>query len=389
MSFVDKIKKFFEEDRSQVDINKNNSSETNLSIEEISEKLEAKKKENAGKVDKLKGDIGSKIKEFDREIEESIEILEKIDLSKRKEQEKIKIINLDNLNLYISHIKRLVEDLEKIENKDTQEYLNGIFSSLNIFNKTSHSAYEKATILIGKELAETRDKIRKFSWEINEIAKVNKPLFDEVKSINNIEILFKEINSNSEYLSELNKNLRDISSSITNSKNEIPAIEKRISQIKESEAYKKDQVEKDILLKKSEELDKKIYSTKERINMKNLAKIYHSDKKKMQVLQNYSSNFRASLEADSELEILKLITDEQHIKELNDIVEEINNLNKTNKTESEMQISSIEDSKRKLQEEISTLDGNLSEETRKKDRLESKNKDLEEQILSISKTLSI
>jgi len=391
MGFLDKIKKALEEAQevqaSRSETSTGNQLDINITIEQISDKLNAKIKENLEKSEKIRKEIENRVNEFKNEIDSSIEILEKIDLSKKKEHERIKTITLENLHLYRSQLNRLIVSLEKIGNQKPQDYLIKLFSAINGFNKSSRMAFEKATILIGKELAETKLKIKRFADDINNIVKNNRFFFEKEKSINNLSKLFKEFKENKNYLLELNNSIKNMNIEINDLKEECVNLNKKISNIKESEKYKKDMAEKQKIEKKAEDLNKNLLSIKEKMNLKNLARQYHSDKDKLQLIQSYSSNFKSSLDSDKELEILELITDDEIKDSLKGLIKEIEDLNKNKTTKSEQEITSLEENLKKIQEKTSLSENSLIDEEKKKEKLEIKNKDIEKEIKSLASSL--
>jgi len=391
MGFLDKIKKALEEAQeaqaSRSKTSTGNQLDINITIEQISDKLNAEIKENLEKSEKIRKEIENRVNEFKNEIDSSIEILEKIDLSKKKEHERIKTITLENLHLYMSQLNRLIVSLEKIGNQKPQDYLIKLFSAINGFNKSSRMAFEKATILIGKELAETKLKIKRFADDINNIVKNNRFFFEKEKSINNLSKLFKEFKENKNYLLELNNSIKNMNIEINDLKEECVNLNKKISNIKESEKYKKDMAEKQKIEKKAEDLNKNLLSIKEKMNLKNLARQYHSDKDKLQLIQSYSSNFKSSLDSDKELEILELITDDEIKDSLKGLIKEIEDLNKNKTTKSEQEITSLEENLKKIQEKTSLSENSLIDEEKKKEKLEIKNKDIEKEIKSLASSL--
>src|SRR3989344_2611093 len=116
MQWLDKIKGIFKEER-VVESKKPES----ISFEDIYSKVEDKVKENSIREDNLKKQISDRINQFDYELNRALESLEKIDLSGRKEHEKIKLVVTENLNLYISQLKRLIYNLKNIEYIKTKD----------------------------------------------------------------------------------------------------------------------------------------------------------------------------------------------------------------------------------------------------------------------------
>src|SRR3990172_2327936 len=95
MSFLDKIKNLFE-DRTEPEAEKI----SHISISELPAKVESLMNNKQELNQKLKKQIKERISKFETESGNAIKSLANIDLSKRKEYERIKLIVRDNLNLY-------------------------------------------------------------------------------------------------------------------------------------------------------------------------------------------------------------------------------------------------------------------------------------------------
>src|SRR3989344_8912573 len=104
-----------------------------VKIEELPSKLESKINELTALKEQIKDAISKRVSDFEVEANEKIKSLEDIDISKRKEYDKIKIIVKENLNLYISHLKRTIDNLRDAEKEEIERYINRLFHALNEF----------------------------------------------------------------------------------------------------------------------------------------------------------------------------------------------------------------------------------------------------------------
>ena len=187
MSFIDKIKRFFESPQPGAGAEADNGNAGNVihirvdEPDELPLKVGALVKANGAKNQALREQIEQKIAVFESDAGKSIEILRNVNLSKRNEYEKIKTTVLDNLHQYIDYMRKLLGELIKLNNGAEQEladYFGKIFSSLNEFTKASYVPYEKATYLIGKEMAAARSLVRQFGQDISALAEQNKALYE-------------------------------------------------------------------------------------------------------------------------------------------------------------------------------------------------------------------
>src|SRR3989344_4986620 len=163
-----------------------------ISIEELPSMLEIKINELNALKKQLKNEISKKISCFEIEANEKISSLENIDISQRKEYDKIKIIVKENLNLYISHLKRTIDNIKKAENEVIENCINRLFYTLNEFNRVSLGPFEKATILIGDELGSTKAIVNLFIQDINKIVADNNFIFEKNRSYGVLSDLLSE-----------------------------------------------------------------------------------------------------------------------------------------------------------------------------------------------------
>ena len=111
MSLINKIKEFFkgkEEKSLDVPIKESSLEEVPLKLEEESKEITTSKKQ-------LKERLYNNIKDFELKIDDVILSLEEIDISEKKEHDKIKLVVNESLNQYITYLKRTIEILSKID----------------------------------------------------------------------------------------------------------------------------------------------------------------------------------------------------------------------------------------------------------------------------------
>jgi len=366
MQWLDKIKGIFKEER-VVESKKPES----ISFEDIYSKVEDKVKENSIREDNLKKQISDRINQFDYELNRALESLEKIDLSGRKEHEKIKLVVTENLNLYISQLKRLIYNLKNIEYIKTKDSINKIFSIWNEFNRMSQMPFEKATILIGKELGSAREILKNFASDINAIAERCKSFFDEEESTLKLNRILNEITQFMTQEKDIADHIENINQEVIKTKESNASIEKKIQEIKSSSSYEEDLKKNEEHLRKLSFLENEIHSIKQKMDLKNLAKQFHSDKRKSQIIHNYSSGFKSALEADSELKILDLLEYDQNFdsNQLKELRLKIVELNKPFITESWKEISHLENELKRSKLNHEKLSENVESETIKNKKL--------------------
>src|SRR3989344_589851 len=131
MSWLNKLKNILKENEPEV----KNIKPEQVRIELLGDKVNDKIKHNYSKNNELKKEITENIASFKNEMKASIEILEKVSLSGRKEHEKIKQVVLENLSLYVAQVKRLISQLENLEPLELSESLIKLNTILNEFDR--------------------------------------------------------------------------------------------------------------------------------------------------------------------------------------------------------------------------------------------------------------
>jgi hypothetical protein len=117
MSFLEKIKDFFKQP-AESEMQEGIMQEDIIKLNELPDKIKSLSERNELSNLELKNKIEGRISQFRADIKENIEILEKIDLAKRKELESIKSRVLQSLGAYLSYLNNLVKDLGKLREPD-------------------------------------------------------------------------------------------------------------------------------------------------------------------------------------------------------------------------------------------------------------------------------
>lgn len=372
MSFLEKIKKIFSPEELKKEPVKINFEGLESKIKEIEEET---KKELDSIHLKIRGDAN----ELALELSEGIDRLVKINIEEKKENEKIKNIVRENLNLYISYLKKFTEDLKKIE--VDENFLRKIATIFENFKTISKNSYEKATILIG-ELGETQQIIKKFSGSFNDLLIENKHIFEKRKNIESINDLMArrsvEIKSNE----DLNSSLKDLQKRKEEFEDRKIEEEGNLDQIKRDEEYIKFLKEEEKKERENLEIGKEIVRIKKEIDLRILAKHFHPDKKASQLIQKYLEDFKEALEQDSNLEICRLIKESNEnsntaqIKSLRERIQK----RKSEESDMEKKIREKNEQITKILNDIRYLENEILQEREKIKKIEEK---IHEQKLEI------
>jgi len=322
-----------------------------ISLEEVNGRmnrflLEFKENEN-----KIKEDIFNKIKIFSCGLREQIKILYLTNLEQRKEDIRLKGRVLESKDTYVRYCEKLVGEIFNLEKDNLEDFFKKINHILFKFQKNSNKSFEIATILIGKELAETRKIITDFSREQEILYLKNKEIFvkkriatkilEEKNSLNNLKVIENNINTEFE---NLKKSLKDNVSLTKNQEQKILEF-KKTKEFQKWLAYNKEKkVLKFNLLKKVEIL-------REKIGLKSLLSIHHKNEKLKGLIKKYRNNFVESLIEDKENSLSQIISKELN-EEIIRIKEKLNELNKEEYSEIKKEEKNLEEELNRINEEI-------------------------------------
>jgi len=342
-----------------------------ISIEELPFKLESKINELSALKKQLKNEISKKISCFEIEANEKISSLENIDISQRKEYDKIKIIVKENLNLYISHLKRTIDNIKKSENEVIEDYINLLIHTLNEFNRVSLRPFEKATILIGDELGSAKAIVNSFIQDINKIVGDNNFIFEKNKLYCIISRLLSESKQLTLLYIEMDNKLRESNINLENANVELDILNNKLSEIKETDSFKEDTQEKLDHRNRLSFLESEIQTINERLKLKLLLKKFHHDKKIDELVRNYINNFKNALKEDKELRIIDILDEDN--KELTSKLREIQNtlisLRPLSPTKIDREIELIEEKIKENITHILNLENGIKNEKKGKEKI--------------------
>ena len=313
------------------------------------------------------------ILQLNSELREHISTLRNINIDGKKEPERLKFIVKENLYHYISYLQKLIDELENLAvGKDYLERTSIIFEN---FRKNSINAFEKATILIGKEIDDVKNSIKSFSENFNSIITSNKDAFEREKTANQLKNLMLKLEDEKNAGLQIENSLQNLEDNLKGLEKQKLERGKKLEEIKNSSEYKELLEEKEKLRESAGELDKEIFSLKQELDLKYLSKYFHYDKKKSQILKEYIENFKSALEDDDNLQVVQIIKeikpdfDAERIKETR---LKAKKLKSRQEAPIEAQIKAIEDDIKRLCLEILGMQGNIEQEKIKAEKFHEK-----------------
>ena len=259
-------------------------------------------------------------------------MVNKIDIDEIKTEDRIKLIVKENLRNYLNYLDKLILRLEELDNeKNIIDKINFIFHD---FQRKSSMSYEKATILIGKELAKVKESIKKFFKSIGSLLNAHQGVIGESKIIKLVESQTKEFNEFKKTKSAITENIEGSNNQINNFKKIIKTNEEEIETLKKSERFIEEDKKKQELEKKKQDLDNYIGVLGRMIDFKALSNFYHIFEKEMKTIKEYRENFKQTFHKTKGEDILLLLRESNlhnvnilnKIQEIDDKKKEISNV---------------------------------------------------------------
>ncbi|MBI2449285.1 hypothetical protein HYV49_03230 [Candidatus Pacearchaeota archaeon] len=319
-------------------------------------------------IEYIKNRVSLLLNEFDKEIIS----INNVNLNDKKDDEKFKLIVRGNLDRYADHLINLRYNLAKMQFDDMDD-IKKIDSAFQDFEKKSFMNFEKATFLIGKEIGEVVDSIKRFFTDIKKITGDNKEIIDDLKAIGRTNKIIYEIKGFEQIKINLVSDADNIRNNINNLMEEIGILRANMEDIAISRKYNEWLIKKKEFDAKKDKLKLEISELREKIDFKELARIYHSNEKQMGIIKEYRENFHQAFEKDDGERILSIIDkDKEEIKEI------IDKIIKTRKgiTEYDAGADAVLERENKIRE----IEDKIRELTNEKLKIEKKIQKTEEKI---------
>ncbi|MBP6856990.1 hypothetical protein KBC25_01035 [Candidatus Pacearchaeota archaeon] len=348
-----------------------------VNLSEIKPILDKNKEKIQEREDSIISLIKTNIDSFSKDIQEKVEIVEKVDIESKEKNNKIKAIVYEGRKKYIEFIERLMDNLEEHKNIDNfQEIIENINYSFSKFNESSMKSYERATVLIGKEMGAIKESLKKFSKEILEIYNENKNIISEKKSI-----LFSEskLNENLEIQDKLNKideESNELKTKIKEKENILNEKLTILNKIKNSEEYIKNIQLKESIIIKEEEIKNQISQLRQDIDFKSLSSFFHIFPEKMNYIKRYKESFLLEFKEDRGKSLVNLLNEAG----LNNdkISEQIKNISMKEEILEKQKKEIKEDPTNLVSSEIETLKENIKNWNDELDWIEKRTEKLKE-----------
>ena len=267
--------------------------------------------------------INNKINLFIKDLEEKINVLKNIDIESKKAEDKIKSITDEGRKKYLGTIEIFIENLNKLKKDNLEKFVEDIIKIFLSFNKSSRMSYERATILIGKEMENIKETIWIFSKEIIRIFDENKKIINSSKIFYLVKIRLNKINEIKREIEGINETITSLDKKIIDKKEENKKLLKKIEEIKRSSEYLENMERENKINLLEEELENDILSLKQIIDFKSLSGFFHIFKEEMKIVRLHKEDFQNNFKKDYGESILRLLNEAK--LNSNNINERINN----------------------------------------------------------------
>jgi Fe-S-cluster formation regulator IscX/YfhJ len=278
-----------------------------LTFSEIENWIENKTKENKVKEKEILVLVKNKIIDFNTDLREKIIILDEFDVKSKKADDKIKEIVIDSRTQYIEEVYNLLinlEDLKETEFSNLTQKIDKIFFD---FNKASFKNYERATILIGKEMANIKTRFKNFSKDLLEIFNNNKEISELFQNIESIKSKLNSLNNFKENELVINKTIESVNEKINENENENQRLLQEIGNIEQSSEYRERLETQKKIKSLSEELNRRISELKQLLDFKAMANFFHINPEQMKILKDHKENFQIYFKKDNGANIRSLL----------------------------------------------------------------------------------
>jgi len=293
-----------------------------LAFSDIEDWSGNKIKENELKEKEILVIVKGKIEKFTGELKEKIVVLESVDVEAKKEKDNIKGIVNNSRKDYIKSVENFLENLNNLEMNEFEESMKKINKIFLDFNKSSYKNYERATILIGKEMGGIKEALKVFSRELIKTFDESKGIVDSFKRISLVKSKLDMISSIDKILGRISETILSLNEKIKTKEEENKKLLKEIEKIKDSTNYlERLRTQKKIEFLK-EELKNDIFSLKQLLDFKALANFFHINEEQMNILKAHKEDFYTNFQKDNGKVIIDFL-DEAKLNN-NVILEKVN-----------------------------------------------------------------
>jgi len=357
-----------------------------LAFSDIENRIENKTKENELKEKEILAIIREKIRKFTSELREKIVVLESFDVEAKKEKDNIKGIVNNSRRDYIIAVENFLENLNNLEMNKFEESTKKINKIFLDFNKSSYKNYERATILIGKEMASIKEGLKVFSKELIKTFDKSKEVLDSFKRTSLIKSKLEMILSIDGILERISETILSLNEKIKSKEEENKKLLEEVEKIKKSSDYLESLITQKKIESLKQELKNDIFRLKQLIDFKALANFFHINQEQMNILKNHKEDFYTNFQKDNGKMIIDFL-DEAKLNN-NTILEKVNLIRTKIEEISNYEREIKEDETKRLYPKIKEVImeiGNLKIEKVKEEKRDEKLKENKKELVDLLK----
>lgn len=298
-----------------------------IRVEELPTYIETEVISNEEKHKRLKEELEGIKKSMEESMKQAVKELKNYDLEKRKEEERIKLIVKKNLSNYIELSEELIKKLGEVNFEDINEGISKINITVRNTDKRALMSYQKANILVGKELAAVREVYSKGINELNKHLEENNRVIKEKELLEEAERLLEEKEKVRKEKERIKKVTIDEEGRIIKLTENKELLKKELEELINSEKHKNKELIIKKLIDKNKELEENIKGIRNHLNLKELANTYHHDERKLGIIKEYKESFMRKFKEEAGKDLKALVKDDKkvlwHYENIENIEKEI------------------------------------------------------------------
>ena len=309
-----------------------------VAFEDIESWLNGKAEEINEKEKKVFDLIKERVDLFIKEINEKIKILEEVDVEGKKVEERAKIIVKQGLDKYLDFVDIFIKELTEVEKQNLSQLIKDMNKIFSDFDKHSYVFYQRATFLIGDEIAAVKQEINNFSKYFTELFNENQKIVDSSNVISSTKLKIKQLDEINSIIEQVGLDIKKLNGKIEESDGKEKKVLEEVEEIKGSGDYAENLKKLEEVKVSKDEIEKDVGNLRGLIDFKGLSNVFHSSEKSMNVIKAYKENFLVSFQKDAGKEILELL-DEANLNSgdvKKDIEDKINSINNNKKKTDEI-----------------------------------------------------
>lgn len=308
MAFWDFLKKIKGSGEKEV-VSPSQTKENQIKASEIESFVKNKKEEIDVKNEKLLSAIRERLRQTITELQNEQMDIKNVDLGKHKVEIKIKAIVKQNLDNYAEYLGRLIDGLKSLDDVGLDRIVARINFLFYDFEKKSAITFQKATFLIGKELEAVRLTNRSFFKDLKAMLDLNSELGERTRVVYGLNDKVESLKEQDKIIDDIKKKIKEKETSVYESENYVFEREKEMKEIEGTGEQRRIEEIKSNLNSSNEKLKQSISGLGSTINFKAIASVFHTNKKKMDIINEHKNKFESAFLEDNGKRILSLINE--------------------------------------------------------------------------------